>query len=575
MLTNTARVPAALIDTTALTAADAFLAANSFTCNCWITESQNYADLLARWAPYFLLGESNNAGKKGLRPLLPVNNDGTINTSAITAEYIFDEETILPGTLEIQYTSLADRQPFVAQMIWRQQLEDDAGIIRTAEVRYAGTAESGPYESHDLSAFCTNEDHAVKVGAYILAKRVYTTHTVRFSARPQIHNTIISPGDIVRVQLQRQATAASNMAHDYLYQVERITKTLAGDLSYECTHLPVDDQTRSLVALDVANATGSGIELTSNKSGVSCDINSSTDNTIPLEEFTIGTELYGESGLSFYYGSESLGSEPSNDDDGLDDNAPAILTSPEGAAAGSEMTASPTCAGGTVQWKRNGIAISGATSLTYTPDVDDTGETLTYEVTCPDASTETSQPVIVYNPDFDFGKFVDSDIDVTIHYAYTLTGSTKNCSTGVITPIGTGNIGTVNASGIAFRMRTSNNTTPVTYLSSRRRYNIACGNGGLTLRRNGVLIQFQSSAPGFYENQVPIGIWGANIGLTFGGTQYNLSHATIITDIVLREDVPGLGNNGDSVRDKGLEWLYESFDGQNYVKDTGSTVNVP
>ena len=295
MLTNTGRVPAALIDTTALTAAATFLEANGLTCNCWLTECQNYSDILAKWAPYFLLGESNSNGKKGLRPLLPTNANGTIKTTAITPEYVFSEDTIIPDSIEIQYTSLADRQPFVAQVTWRQ-LEDDMGIIRTAEVRYDGTATAGPYESHDLSAFCTSEDHAVKVGAYILAKRVYTTHTVRFTARPQAHNTLISPGDIVRIKLQRQATAASVTSHDYLYQVERITKTLAGDLSYECTHFPVDDQIRSLVALDVSSAVGSGILLNSNKTGVGCDINSSSDNTIPAEFYITPGSAYDPGG---------------------------------------------------------------------------------------------------------------------------------------------------------------------------------------------------------------------------------------------------------------------------------------
>lgn len=285
------KVPSSLVDTTALSSAATFLEVNGFTCNCWLTESRNYADLLAEWAPYFLLGESNNAGKRGLRPLLPTNGDGTINTGVIDWEYIFTEDTILPGSLEIEYTSLADRQPFVVQLTWRQELDDDMAIIRTAEVRYAGTAESGPYESHDLSAFCTREDHAVKVGAYILAKRTYTTHTIRFAARPQAHNRILVPGDIIRVKMGRQASTAGTSYHDYLYQVERITKTLAGDVAYECVHFPIGTNGKSLVAADVAAATGTGILLTSYKTGVGCDVNSSSDTTIPSEEYIVPGDL--------------------------------------------------------------------------------------------------------------------------------------------------------------------------------------------------------------------------------------------------------------------------------------------
>jgi hypothetical protein len=322
LLVNTSRVPAAMIDDAALLAAATFLEVNGFTCNIEIRESTNYSDLVAKLAPYFLLAESNAGGKRGLRPLLPVTAGAAIKTTAITAEYTFTEDTVLPGTLEINYLSLADRQPFVAQMIWRQQLESDIGIIRTAEVRYSGTAETGPYESHDLSTFCTSEDHAVKVGAYILAKRLYTTHTIRFAARPQEHNTLISAGDIIRVRLERDNTTYANSVHDYLYQVERITKTLAGDVSYEATHFPIDDQGRSLIALDVAAAVGTGIILPSGRTGVSCDVNSSSDNTIPAETFTDADgadplELSPSGGGLGFNDSAPTG-DTGNTDDGLD-----------------------------------------------------------------------------------------------------------------------------------------------------------------------------------------------------------------------------------------------------------------
>jgi len=349
LLVNTSRVPAAMIDNTALLAAATFLEVNGFTCNIEIRESTNYSDLAAKLAPYFLLAESSAGGKRGLRPLLPVTGAGAIKTTAITAEYTFTEDTVLPGTLEINYLSLADRQPFVVQVIWRQQLESDIGIIRTAEVRYSGTAETGPYESHDLSTFCTSEDHAVKVGAYILAKRLYTTHTIRFAARPQEHNTLISAGDIIRVQLARDNTTYANSVHDYLYQVERITKTLAGDVSYEATHFPIDDQGRSLIALDVAAAVGTGIILPSGRTGVSCDVNSSSDNTIPAETFT---DADGADPLELSPSGGGLGFDDSaptgdtgNGDDGLD-GVPLPLTqaSPTGNWAGSTAAITNPCA---------------------------------------------------------------------------------------------------------------------------------------------------------------------------------------------------------------------------------------
>ena len=383
LLVNTSRVPAAMIDNTALLAAATFLEVNGFTCNLEIRESTNYSDLAAKLAPYFLLAESSAGGKRGLRPLLPVTAGGAIKTTAIAAEYTFTEDIVLPGTLEINYLSLADRQPFVAQVIWRQQLESDIGIIRTAEVRYSGTAETGPYESHDLSTFCTSEDHAVKVGAYILAKRLYTTHTIRFAARPQEHNTVISAGDIIRVQLARDNTTYANSVHDYLYQVERITKTLAGDVSYEATHFPIDDQGRSLIALDVAAAVGTGIILPSGRTGVSCDVNSSSDNTIPAETFT---DADGADPLELSPSGGGLGfddSAPTGDTDNTDDGldvVPAVYpmtTSPSSTAPppGSIIAPAtgPCGASGVavVNWYENGVLVA---------TVDYTGGTPIYTV---------------------------------------------------------------------------------------------------------------------------------------------------------------------------------------------------
>lgn len=328
MLINSGRIPADLIDNDALYVAARFTSISGFYCDCAITKSANYTDLLAQWAPYFLLCESNINGKRGLRPLLPVLSNGALNTGTITPVYNFTEDNVIPGSVEIQYTELAQRKPFVVQVIWRQQLDDDFGIIRTAEVHYTDTSEAGPFESHDLSEFCTSENHAAKVGAYILAKRRYTTHTIRFSARPEANNTLVKGGDIIRVRLARQASTAAGGYHDFLYQVERITKTLAGQLSYEATHFPIDSQGRSRIALDVANTRGTGIMLTSNRTGVSCDVNSSTDNTVPATQ----PSSTGTSYSAITIRPSPLAGLPSGDltnaSDGLDNNGNVPLIRP-------------------------------------------------------------------------------------------------------------------------------------------------------------------------------------------------------------------------------------------------------
>lgn len=315
---NCSKLRNTMIDTTALTAAANFLDVNNFTCDIYIRDSSNLGDFLAELSPYFLLTETRNDGKRGLRPLLPLNANHTIKTTAIQWEFLFNEDYILPGSFEFSMIPPADRKPFAVQAIWRQQLTDDFGIIRTSEVRYPGEAEEGPYEQHDLSAFCTRETHAVKVAAYIRARRKWITHTARWVTRAEDFNTTLVPGDICRVKLARVVSGSSPSNHDCLYQVDAITKTLEGDLAIEATHFPVDSQNRSLVALDVVNTTGSGIILTSNKTGVGCDVNSSSDTSVPAETFTAGVALDNEAPLPTPPSLPPDGAPPSGDGNGPD-----------------------------------------------------------------------------------------------------------------------------------------------------------------------------------------------------------------------------------------------------------------
>lgn len=283
LMQRSSRIPAEMIDITTLTATAVFLERQGFTCNCVISERTSIPDLIASWGPYFLVTESRNNGKLGLRPVLPTDAQGNILTGPLSYAYRFTVDNTLPDSLEINYSTLGNRQPFTVQSRWRQQPANDLGIARVLETRYAGTAEAGPFELHDLSAFATSELHAARVGAHLLARRCHIEHTARLRARPGGHSTTLAPGAVVRVTLPREASSGGEDTWDYLYQVERISKTLAGDVAYELTHLPVDADRRSLVALDVVSALGTGIVLSPQRSGILQDSNSSSDATIPAD----------------------------------------------------------------------------------------------------------------------------------------------------------------------------------------------------------------------------------------------------------------------------------------------------
>jgi hypothetical protein len=282
LIRKTSRVPELLIDTTAITLAANFTATNKFYWDGVIADSSNLEDWMQRMAGFFLLRVSDKNGKKGFRPRLPINGNYTINTGAISWVYGFTEEHLLPDGFQIEYIPLTERKPICAQMIWRQQPPNDIGFIRTTEVRIDGEAVDGPYEQFDMSQFCTWEDHAVKVGAYEVARRKYVTHSLRIKVKPDSFNTTLVLGDIVRVQLRRETDPGLVTFHDYLYEVEKINKTISGVVELDLMHFPIDSQGRSILALYVAGAEGTGYLYDVGRNDYTCDDPDNEGNDDPL-----------------------------------------------------------------------------------------------------------------------------------------------------------------------------------------------------------------------------------------------------------------------------------------------------
>ena len=322
LLRNSSRVPEAMIDTaTSFLAAATFTNANGLWFNGVVSQSTNLRDWISNTLQYFLLRQARIGGKEALKPLIPTNANGTIKTTAVSWVFTFTEEHIIPGSFEITYTPLADRKPFCATVLWRQQ--DDLGIpvMRTAEVRYTGTAADGPYEQHDLSGFCSTENHAVKVGAYILSKRKHVTHRLQLGVKPDGYNPTLAAGDLVRVRLDRIASTGADSVHDYLYEVDRIGKSITGEVQLDLTHFPVDANLASVVAQEVNAATGTGLLLPTGLSGITCDVNSSSDTSVPGETFTTGSfPDYGSNLDGLDEGEDFGDAEPTeeNPDDGMD-----------------------------------------------------------------------------------------------------------------------------------------------------------------------------------------------------------------------------------------------------------------
>lgn len=279
LIAQTNRVPSTLIDSAAMLTAAQFTNTNGFFFNGIVQTSTNLEEWLYNTSSGFLLRFCDRAGKKILKPRLPINEDFTIRTTAITAEYQFSENDLLPNGFEIDYVPLEQRLPACIVVLWRQQPDDDIGIIRTTEVRFDGEALSGPYEQYDLSEYCASENHAVKIGTYYAARRKYITHSLRIQVRPGAFNSTLELGDIVRVQLARETDVTDYAIHDYYYEVDRISKETSGVVTLDLIHFPIDEQNRSLVALKVAEAVGAGYTMPTGRSDFSCDIAGRRTNT--------------------------------------------------------------------------------------------------------------------------------------------------------------------------------------------------------------------------------------------------------------------------------------------------------
>jgi hypothetical protein len=494
LLRSSSRVPDAQVD-----AAGSFLAAATFTnvngfwFNGSISASTNLRDWIGRNLQYFLLRLARVGGKEALTPLLPTNNDGTIKTTAVDWEFAFTEEHIIPGSFEIDYTPLADRKPFAVMVLWRQQ--DDLGIplIRTAEVRYAGTAEDGPFEQHDLSAFCASENHAVKVGTYILSRRNHITHRLRIGVRPDAYNPTLAAGDRVRVRLERTPSTGAASVHDYLYEVDRIGKSISGEVRLELTHFPVDDSFASVVAKEVAAAVGAGFVLPTGLSGITCDVNSSADTSVPADtsldpgdwdipadgSFDIDvTELdptdlddMPESSINDLVnggigglgggggGGGSNAADGNPEDGGLDNQAtpstPAPVLTSDGdinaPVVGDTLTTPIICDGGRIKYYRIDPAVEGgrvylSEGPTYTMVINDVDYSVYSEIECPDPTSPTGfgEPISttptsiirdsIFSPWFFIG--VPTTVQITL-VGQIASANNIVCSTGLPTTIPT------------------------------------------------------------------------------------------------------------------------------------------
>ena len=140
--------------------------------------TNSLAEWMTRTAPYFLMTPRQVDGKYGLWPVCPLNGSNELDRGTTRPVLTVTRDDIVQGSYSRNYISPKERRPVCLVMVYRDQPSGSVGQTVTVEVRYPGTALSGPFESHDLTEFCCRAEQAVYAARTSCRKRRYTTHTV-------------------------------------------------------------------------------------------------------------------------------------------------------------------------------------------------------------------------------------------------------------------------------------------------------------------------------------------------------------------------------------------------------------
>lgn len=216
-----------------------------------LDESVNLIEFASAIAPFFLLSFLSVGGQYRFEPILPLNNSDQIDVTALTPAETFDESNILPGSFGKAYKPVADRQDFIAVMLWRESNPSQVGIQRTVQVAYTTTSRDAPVQQFDLTDFCCDPNHAAMYGKYELARRKHSTHTVSFQTSLVV--TDLKPTDVIKLERQRISSKGDNRAEVEWYQITSISYVSDGTSEINAEHFPVDNSDIAVISDEVLN----------------------------------------------------------------------------------------------------------------------------------------------------------------------------------------------------------------------------------------------------------------------------------------------------------------------------------
>lgn len=165
-----------------------------------ISEKLNLRSWGTDMASNFLLDLGISGGKFTLTPV--VNFDGPETIRALMTA-----GNIIEDSFEANYFDSKDRLLPRVSVKWREERQSlsltDRGLfpqVREVLVSRVDSGESPPDESLDMSAFCTNENHAIERAKWLCQQRKHITHSIRFKTLPS--EASFQVGSVIKVAVE-------------------------------------------------------------------------------------------------------------------------------------------------------------------------------------------------------------------------------------------------------------------------------------------------------------------------------------------------------------------------------------
>jgi hypothetical protein len=118
---------------------------------------------------------------------------------------LFTNGNILENSFSMETVDYLSRQPIIVQVKWREESLDTENPLfareRTATVQEAQVSDNSPYETLDLSSWCTNYKQAIDAACYLIRFRRLADHRIKFQTTPDLLQVALSSGSVFKMAI--------------------------------------------------------------------------------------------------------------------------------------------------------------------------------------------------------------------------------------------------------------------------------------------------------------------------------------------------------------------------------------